>query len=170
KAFKSHSARSQHILNSPKHNICADCSMDFSTLKQLLQHDVAKHNMCETCRSYFDSPSNLRNHYKTHMKKSTECPGCSRRFALESVMVLHLKAETCESGADNEYVTNIAFDCHQARMYTCDDFPDFNFKCLTCDTPFIFMSAVLQHVESDCCDETLAHGTPLAKFLRFLRS
>lgn len=85
-------------------------------------------------------------------------------------MVLHLEAETCESGADNEYVTDIAFDCHQAGMYTCDDYPDFDFKCPTCDTPFIFMSAVLQHVESDCCDETLAHGRPLTKFLRFLRS
>jgi DNA-directed RNA polymerase subunit RPC12/RpoP len=85
KPFKSHSARSQHILDSPKHNICVDCSVDFSTLDewnehaatehnrcaacsrkfktpdQLLQHEVDKHNMCETCLSYFDSPSNLRN-------------------------------------------------------------------------------------------------------------
>ena len=85
-------------------------------------------------------------------------------------MVLHLEAGTCESGASSNDVYEIAFDCYQAQKYTCDDDPDFDFKCPTCETSFAFMSAVLQHVESDCCDETLAQGKPLAKFLRFLRS
>lgn len=87
RSFDSTSAREQHILDSPNHNICANCSpkTDFSTLslldeharvehnccttcnikfrtqRQLFQHDVAKHDMCETCQRYFDSPSNLKN-------------------------------------------------------------------------------------------------------------
>ena len=84
--------------------------------------------------------------------------------------MLHLEAGTCESGADIEYITEIAFSCRRAQMYTCDDDSSFDFKCPTCETSFPLMSAVLQHVESDCCAETLAHGRPLAKFLRFLRS
>lgn len=85
-------------------------------------------------------------------------------------MVLHLEAGTCESGADSGDIYVIAFDCHEADAYTCPDDPDFDFECPTCETAFSFMSALLQHVESDNCDETLGHGSPLAKFLRYLRA
>ena len=111
-----------------------------------------------------------------HVEKDTECPGCDRQFANESAVLLHLEAGTCESGADYDYITGIAFACHQAHMYTCDDDGSddddsgFKFMCPTCETRFDSMSAVLQHVESDCCDETLAYWRPLAKFLRYLRS
>ena len=85
-------------------------------------------------------------------------------------MVLHLEAGTCESGADSTTIYEIAFDCHQADAYTCPDDLDFDFECPTCETAFTYMSALLQHVESDNCDETLAYKSPLAKFLRYLRS
>jgi len=75
-------------------------------------------------------------------------------------MVLHLEAGTCESGADSDRVTEIAFDCYQSGKYTCDDNSEFDFECPTCNTPFTWMSGLLQHVESDSCDEQLAKRGP----------
>lgn len=83
-------------------------------------------------------------------------------------MVLHLEAGTCESGINNDLVVEIALDCHQSRHYTNNDNDDFDFKCPTCDTPFVYMSGVWQHVESDFCDETIEG--PLGKFLRYLQT
>jgi hypothetical protein len=91
-------------------------------------------------------------------------------FVSDSAMVLHLEAGTCESGADSDRVTEIAFDCHQSEKYACEDNSEFDFECPTCNTPFTWMSGLLQHVESDHCDERLAKRKPLGKFLQFLRS
>jgi uncharacterized protein (DUF983 family) len=44
------------------------------------------------------------------------------------------------------------------------------FMCPTCQTTFLHMSGVLQHAESDRCDEDLGQGRPLWKFLRFVQS
>lgn len=84
-------------------------------------------------------------------------------------MVLHLEAGGCASGTDRSDVYDIAFDCYQSGHYTCDDNPDFDFSCPTCDVPFLFMSALLQHAESEACDENLEWYTALGKFLHFLR-
>lgn len=84
-------------------------------------------------------------------------------------MVLHLEAGTCASGVTVDDVTDIAFDCYQSKRYTSDH-PNFNFKCPTCGTAFSFMSALLQHAESDYCDENLADEMrPLGKFLHYLQ-
>ena len=107
---------------------------------------------------------------QTHATKDVECAGCPRMFVSESAMVLHLEAGTCESGADRDRVDDIAFECYQSKKYTCKDNPDSYFECPTCSKPFIWMSGLLQHVESDNCDEELEWPQPLGKFLRFLRS
>lgn len=85
-------------------------------------------------------------------------------------MVLHLEAGTCESGTDADRVIDIALDFHQWRKYIYDDNDVAAFQCPTCDMLFTLMSGLLQHVESDCCDESLAKGNILARFLLFLRS
>ncbi len=91
-------------------------------------------------------------------------------FISESAMVLHLEAGTCESGADRDRVDNIALRCYQSKKYSCEDSSGYYFECPTCSKPFTFMSALLQHVESDSCDERLGWPHPLGKFLHFLRS
>ncbi|KAH8879179.1 hypothetical protein GQ53DRAFT_800349 [Thozetella sp. PMI_491] len=195
KHFDSHGARDQHVRDSPRHNICddcpqkpdfdteseleehqeevhhccTDCDQEFGTSEQLAQHDVSKHNMCNVCGNYFDSPSNLASHRLTHAERIVECPGCPRKFPTNSAMILHLEAGTCESGVNNEWVGQIASQCHRSRCYTSDD-PEFDFMCPTCETPFSYISGVLQHVESNYCKEDVAHGTSLWKFLRFLQS
>lgn len=111
---------------------------------------------------------NSLQHRKTHAPKAIECYGCRRKFAAHSAMVLHLEAGTCESGVDNEVVVDVALDCYQSRHYTNDDDDEFDFKCPTCDTPFLYMSGVLQHSESDFCNGTIEG--PLRKFLRYLQT
>ncbi|KAL2810864.1 hypothetical protein BDW59DRAFT_66056 [Aspergillus cavernicola] len=198
KGFCSVPAKQQHISNSLNHNICCLCSSrpDYSTKEtliarfpygqkgpgalfacnrqfnkpcQLVQHDVDKHNMCATCRQYFNSPSNLKSHKITHAGRNIDCPGCSRRFPTNSAMMLHLEAGTCHSGVDLDELNQLAFNCHQAQSYKSNN-PDFDFECPSCQTPFLFMSGLLQHAESDCCEEELGSGDPLGIFLEFARS
>lgn len=62
----------------------------------------------------------------------------------------------------------VAFDCHQSDRCVSND-SDFDFRCPTCDTLFSFMSGLLQHAESDACEEHLGRNTALGKFLHYLR-
>ena len=84
-------------------------------------------------------------------------------------MVLHLEADTCDSGWDCEDVREIAFECHLSYAYTNDDDYDYDYKCPNCDMDFTYISGLLQHAESDACDADVKTGA-LGKFLRFLRS
>ncbi|KID85918.1 C2H2 finger domain-containing protein [Metarhizium guizhouense ARSEF 977] len=195
KSFNSASALQQHLRDSSKHHICSICTtrMDFDTRDdleahlekvhdhcapcnrsfdspQLLEeHDVSAHNLCTICKSYFATAQNLRCHAKTHAAKTVECFGCYRTFRSSSAVLLHLESGNCASEVDNDWMVDLAFECHQARFYTSED-DDYNFECPTCGTPFLAMSGLLQHVESDVCTEGLAMGKPLFKFLRFLQS
>ncbi|KAH7308488.1 hypothetical protein B0I35DRAFT_442053 [Stachybotrys elegans] len=195
RVFNSQSSRRQHIETSSRHNICIRCpnGEDFRTKDELdrhaetahyacnacdrefrgadglWKHDESVHNMCRECKQYFQSPSNLKNHQKTHAEKTITCPGCNNLFGSESAMVLHLEAGGCGSGVDEEDISDLAFECYQASKYTTGDGSDYDFECPTCETPFAFISGLLQHVESDACEEELVNG-PLGRFLRFLRT
>ena len=82
-------------------------------------------------------------------------------------MVLHLEAGTCVTDVNETDVSNLAFECYQSAKYTTDDDANLDFQCPTCGVEFAFISGLLQHAESDACDESLADGS-LGKFLRFL--
>jgi hypothetical protein len=88
-------------------------------------------------------------------------------FITNSAVVLHLEVGSCESGADEDFVTEVAFECYQSSHYTSDN-PSFRFQCPTCDTPFSSIGALLQHAESDTCDEHLGKNKALGKFLHYL--
>ncbi|RTE83471.1 hypothetical protein BHE90_001922 [Fusarium euwallaceae] len=192
--FPSQAAREQHIRDSTRHNIChicrvrdyedaddlhdhleeehhfcVDCNEQFSTAGLLKQHDIDVHYLCSTCGRRFKSASNLDNHKITHAAKDIECAGCYRLFVSNSAMVLHLEAGTCPSEADNQTVHQLAFECRQSQYYYCDD-PEYDYECPTCETPFRYMSGLLQHVENGPCDEDLSWHSPLAIFLRFIRA
>lgn len=83
-------------------------------------------------------------------------------------MVLHLQAGTCESGADEDFVYDVALGCRQSHRYT-SSYSDYDFECPGCSTCVTSMGALLQHAESDACDEGLAHFTVLGQFLSYLR-
>jgi hypothetical protein len=164
--FDDDEALHEHLEN--EHDICVQCDQKFSDSTELFDHDVAVHYRCKSCGKHNQSESNLKNHQKTHAKKDVKCFGCTRMFVTQSAMVLHLERSTCASGSDEDYVTEVAFDCYQSGHYTSDD-PDSRFQCPTCETPFRLISGLLQHAESDICDEHLGSNRALAAFLHYLR-
>lgn len=113
-------------------------------------------------------------HGLTHAPKIFECYGCDGRFVSDSAMLLHLESGFCACRIEADQIERLAFECHQAGYYTNEDFVwvyDYHpFRCPTCDDQFDRMSALLQHVESDRCDEALTSYSPLGKFLRFLKT
>ncbi|UKZ58285.1 hypothetical protein TrVGV298_012153 [Trichoderma virens] len=150
------------------HNWCSSCDLVFEYWDDLEEHDVDEHNKCLECGNYFSSPSNLKNHKLTHAEKNVECFACYRKFVSKSAMMLHLEVGNCPSGVDRSDIDDYARQCRQWPQYI--DHDD-DYKCPTCGKWFHHMSGLLQHVESDCCDEDLeSWWSPLAVFLRFLRS
>ncbi|EXM30764.1 Zinc finger C2H2-type [Fusarium oxysporum f. sp. vasinfectum] len=171
--FPHERAKEQHIENSARHNICTHCyhEPDFSSeddLKNhlikdhyacipcdeyfsddydLLEHDVDVHDKCRTCGRFFKSRSNLINHRKTHATKTVECLGCSRMFISHSAMVLHLEANTCESGSDRDSIRGWVWDYYEIHGRWNHDHDD-DFDCESCGANFNMLSALLQHVES----------------------
>ncbi|PHH53361.1 Zinc finger protein 132 [Ceratocystis fimbriata CBS 114723] len=133
-----------------EHNVCPLCHQVFSTGAQRRQHYHDRHNICLKCGRSFKSPSNLDSHKIVHVERNIDCPGCNRMFRSESAMVLHLEAGTCASQTDLSEVTELAHECRQSQYYVSYR-PGFDFECPTCDTPFVYMSGLLQHVERDSC-------------------
>lgn len=85
-------------------------------------------------------------------------------------MVLHLEADTCESGADIDYVTDVALDYYLSGKCISGEL-EYYFACLTCESSFDSIGALLQHAESDYCDEDLMDKrTTLCNFLQYLQS
>lgn len=89
-------------------------------------------------------------------------------FVTESAMLLHLETGTCASGANRYSVLNAGRKCYRAFYYISVT-PGYAFQCPTCETPFSLMSGLVQHVESDYCDECLDDDRPLREFLDQLR-
>ncbi|KAL7931338.1 hypothetical protein V8C35DRAFT_310146 [Trichoderma chlorosporum] len=194
KFFRSREARKQHALDSSRHHVCRHChnSVDFATEERLNshleqvhnwcsscdllfdhpddleEHDVDEHNLCLDCGSYFSSPSNLKNHKLTHAERDVECFACYQKFVTEAAMVLHLEMGACPSGVDRSDIDYYAKECRQAAYYLNHDD---KYMCPTCESRFSHMSGLLQHAESDYCEEDLKSWTsPLAVFLRFLKT
>ena len=105
----------------------------------------------------------------THAKKNVACPGCSRRFSTNSVLILRLEAGTGVSNVDLDEINQLALECYHAQNYESNNL-DFDFECSNCQTLFSFMSGLLQHAESDDCDEVLERGSQLSIFIYFVRS
>ena len=90
---------------------------------------------------------------KVHAQKTVECFGCDRRFNATSAMVLHLEqGGVCPSGAGLDLVSQTAMQ-FRPLYPSGDDY--YLFKCPSCNTGFRFVSAVLQHLESEACDGSL---------------
>ncbi len=188
--FRLRRDKKKHIQDSPNHHLCRDCHLDFETSDELFQHDIQEHNMCHVCHAYFETahgrdtvsvfrslPSpglvfiakRILQHLVAHAPRDVDCPGCDRMFPSSSAMVLHLETGACASNVDCDWVDSVAFECYAAMYYTSDQ-GGFDFMCPTCQVPFVYMSSVLQHAESNRCEECMTRGSPLWRFLRYLRS
>ena len=71
-----------------------------------------------------------------------ECDGCEKTFADKVAMLQHLRSAV-----------------HDPWLY----------KCPTCEVPFRLLSALVQHVESDHCSETIWTGSSIWKMLHYIR-
>ncbi|CEJ81549.1 hypothetical protein VHEMI01670 [[Torrubiella] hemipterigena] len=188
-------ALQQHWQDSPRHHICRDCDppYDLPNMKELdkhieqrhqkcvacnikyddqrdfQRHDIDQHNLCIDCEQYFETPSNLRNHRQTHLAKNLKCFGCKRMISKYSHMVLHVENAGCALEVDCEDVIDLASECKHSFAYESST-NDYNFECPTCATPFQTVSGLLQHVESDACEEDMTSGSALSKLILFLRS
>lgn len=167
------------------HNCCVHCNLNFATPTDLTNHDISAHYFCVDCSEYFNLLQNLKTvcgtsprreilfnneqHSRTHRMKTVNCYGCPKKFDAVSSMMLHLESGCCSSNTCKEEVDDLAEECYQAHRYTSDD-PEYPFECTDCEATFPAMSALLQHVESETCSAESSPGSPLGKFLKFLRS
>ncbi|KAG5763886.1 hypothetical protein H9Q72_008016 [Fusarium xylarioides] len=189
--FPHRRAKQQHIENSPRHHICSQCYYQtdfhsqvelndhliedhhaclpcdeyFSDEEDLLEHDVDVHDKCRTCGRFFNSRSNLINHRKVHAAKNVECLGCSRMFISYSAMVLHLEANTCESGSDEHSIRQLVWDYYEIYRTWNHDHDD-DLDCDSCGTYFTKLSALLQHVESESCQASISDYGRLFSHIR----
>lgn len=102
--------------------ICAFCERPFKTPKSLKAH-ACKGPVCIDCkkaprcrRSYYCSPC----HRNRAVKKKFECPKCGSFVKRFNTLLLHIKADRCNSGKCQ--------DCGAKR-----DTPGRGWRCTTCD-------------------------------------
>lgn len=76
-------------------------------------------------------------------------------FISQSAMVLHLEANTCESGSDEHSIRQYVWDYYEIYGRWNHDHDD-DLDCGSCGTYFDKLSALLQHVESESCDASIS--------------
>ncbi|KAH7219437.1 hypothetical protein DER44DRAFT_805336 [Fusarium oxysporum] len=76
-------------------------------------------------------------------------------FISHSAMVLHLEANTCESGSDRDSIRGWVWDYYEIHGRWNHDHDD-DFDCESCGANFNMLSALLQHVESESCDASIS--------------
>ncbi|OAP63651.1 hypothetical protein AYL99_02878 [Fonsecaea erecta] len=176
--FVSPLARRAHIVDSPRHNICTPCGLDFETSGKLDSHDIDVHNMCLPCKREFDSPQALKSHdvavhnmcaacgkffnntndlmqhKRSHLPPRLGCLGCNRKFAEFAAMMIHLESSSCNSGIDREDVDSYIFDAWRGVPEFCNGWTDdFMYHCPGCETDFRYASALCQHLASNACNQ-----------------
>ncbi|KAG2115401.1 hypothetical protein BD769DRAFT_1629953 [Suillus cothurnatus] len=160
-----------------EHPYCSSCEKVFKNDFGLHEHNRQKHAnvYCVECKRLFRSPSNLQSHLNssTHRSKDTICPfnGCGLAFINNSALILHLESGSCRSGVNRRVVDNwssrgtgrpmnvffvtpefrslmdlnrhLASPRHQEKVYRC--------PLSTCQTHFVSLSGLCQHIESERC-------------------
>jgi len=85
-----------------------------------------------------------------HAPRDLECWGCNRDFKSPAGMFIHLEAGTCNCGHSNSSIIRNVVKC---RGPWKNDDTGYPFRCPTCNTVFARVSGLLQHIESNSCDE-----------------
>ncbi|EXJ74051.1 uncharacterized protein A1O5_02345, partial [Cladophialophora psammophila CBS 110553] len=151
--FVSSAAYRTHLDNSSHHNVCDPCHLDFRTSDRLESHDVAVHNMCIECGKYFENGNNLMQHKRSHLPADIQCLGCFRQFSEFSAMIIHLESGNCESGLNRDDIDSWIFDSFVTSPYVSRWTDYYRYKCPECESDFVFLSALCQHVASNACDQ-----------------
>lgn len=87
------------------------------------------------------------------MPKQIKCFGCDEYFVTTSAMILHLESGYCRCQLDSEEVKQLALESMESG-YDDASWREYGpgFRCEGCNSDFSLISALLQHVESNCCD------------------
>lgn len=75
-------------------------------------------------------------------------------------MVQHIEHATCESGLNSDRIRNLALDLDYRGDFTDDRDRHYPFRCYRCGYSFRFVSSLLQHVESNSCEQEI-HQYPI---------
>lgn len=78
-------------------------------------------------------------------------------------MMIHLESGACVSGVDCTDIDSWMFDGHCTARFLNDWGDDYLYTCPDCDTNFRFASALLQHIESNACDENIGDAVSSIK-------
>ncbi|OSS44732.1 hypothetical protein B5807_10693 [Epicoccum nigrum] len=98
-----------------------------------------------------------------------ECLRCNRSFSTYSGMILHLESGVCS------YVNHKTLNQLAAKYYSCSEYMfresqhamrtgvtpsnyEYHYFCPTCKVPTTKLSSLLQHIESETCEQTFADG------------
>jgi hypothetical protein len=86
-------------------------------------------------------------------------------FISYSAMMLHLEANTCESGSDEHDIRQLVWDYYEIYRPWNRDHDD-DLDCDSCGAYFNKLSALLQHVESESCCEDISNYSGLFEYIR----
>jgi hypothetical protein len=70
--------------------------------------------------------------------------------------MLHLEANTCESGSDQESIRELVWEYYEINGRWNHDHDD-GFDCYYCRAGFNQLSVLLQHVESENCHARISN-------------
>lgn len=134
--FIDDSAKTRHMIQ--KHQeyyvpyICDICGSRFKSKTAMKLHINGRHNnerkcLCETCGKAFNTKTDLRNHNKTHIQITVECPVCSKKVLshrLRNHMVRHSGRTFSCSVCAAEFYTNEKLNQHMEihlnKSYECE--------------------------------------------------
>ncbi|GBE86770.1 hypothetical protein SCP_1000120 [Sparassis crispa] len=123
KDFTTRTGLIQHYLQSPRHHYCQRCDRHFDSQHYLVTHLERAHYYCHPCNAIFESSLGLEDHNR---QKHWYCISCKRVFQSESNLNSHLRSSV-----------------HQPSAYAC---PGRN-----CGMTFISHAALILHWESGAC-------------------
>ena len=163
-----------------EHFVCRHCAERFQSRANLVAVSVlfrlpASH-LLQMDQSISDMVHQLHislthcQHLRTHLPQDIECYGCTRTFRTTSAMILHLEQDnSCPSDCNTSRIDQLASEVDAAGQYYDAYGPnDLLYTCPWCQERFRFMSALLQHAESERCDAEYSSGSPLWEFLEHL--
>ena len=176
--FESETDRDDHLYRDPNHNLCVICKLDFNTPNNLSQ---VRHKPPRSTPNARDDNELSLQHKITHLPRTKPCASCGdkRVFATWSAMFIHLE-RGCNTTIGK--LNQSARWCYQWKHYVRPEhaqhlltgrsrsWPD-AFQCPGCKRTFTYLSSLVQHAESESCEEGLADATgPIGKMIRFVTS
>jgi hypothetical protein len=93
-------------------------------------------------------------HQQVHLPRDKKCYGCSQKFSRLSGMLIHLESGACSSLVDLDDINDWALQ-YRRFSYYIDSQAGNPYSCPGCETKFRYLSALLQHLESNACGRTI---------------